>query len=64
MISYAEAKRRAQAAKPTWNEDEYIAKFEKKFNRTVQSWLNGDIKERDVRAALKEDYDIEVEVKK
>ena len=26
MISYAEAKRRAQAAKPTWNEDEYIAK--------------------------------------
>ena len=26
MISYAEAKRRAQAAKPNWNEDEYIAK--------------------------------------
>lgn len=44
--------------------DEYIAKFERKFNRTVQSWLSGDIKERDVRAALKEDYDIEVEVKK
>ena len=44
--------------------DEYIAKFERKFNKTVQSWLNGDIKERDVRAALKEDYDIEVEVKK
>ena len=26
MISYAEAKRRAQAAKPNWNEEEYIAK--------------------------------------
>ena len=26
MISYAEAKRRAQAAKANWNEDEYIAK--------------------------------------
>lgn len=44
--------------------DEYIAKFEKKFNRTVQSWLNGEIKERDVSGALKEDYGIEVELKK
>ena len=26
MISYAEAKRRAQAAKTNWNEEEYIAK--------------------------------------
>ena len=26
MISYAEAKRRAQTAKPNWNEYEYIAK--------------------------------------
>ena len=26
MISYAEAKRRAQAAKPNWNEEEYITK--------------------------------------
>ena len=44
--------------------DEYIAKFEKKFNRTVQSWLNGEIKERDVSGALKEDYGIEVDLKK
>lgn len=44
--------------------DDYIAKFEKKFNKTVQSLLNGDIKERDVSGALKEDYDIEVELQK
>lgn len=43
--------------------DEYIAKFERKFNKTVQSWLGGDIKEREVNEALKDDYDIEIQCK-
>ena len=43
--------------------DEYIAKFEKKFNKTVAAWLNGDIKEREVNQALADDYDITVECK-
>ena len=49
------------ALKDLGEPDEYIAKFNHKFNKTVQSWLTGEVKERDVTGALKDDYDIVVE---
>ena len=41
--------------------DEYISKFEKKFNKTLESLNNGEIKEREIKSALKEDYEIEIQ---
>ena len=41
--------------------DYFIAKFEQKFNKTVEAWLAGDVKGREIEGALRDEYEIEIE---
>lgn len=42
--------------------DEQLAKFNKDFDRYLESINNGDISESELRAAMLTDYNLEVEV--
>lgn len=44
--------------------DDYISKFERKFNKTLASITEGkEIKPREIKEALRDEYEIEVEIK-
>lgn len=49
------------ALKDLGETDEFIAAFEKKFNRTVEAWLAGDVKGREIEGALLDEYEIEID---
>ena len=49
------------ALKDLGETDEFIAAFEKKFNRTVEAWLAGDVKGGEIEGALLDEYEIEID---